>query len=314
MTHLRIILNGKSAADARVRDAVATLRGEGHRIEVRPTWESGDVQRLTVEALRDAEAHGSEVIVAGGGDGTLNEVLGTAFGGHGPYDGSFGLLPLGTANDFARSAGIDASDITAALRRAATSEPSPVDIGTLDGRPFVNMVTGGFGSKVTAETDPQLKKHLGGLAYALTGLARLGNMTASTGRFRGEDFEWEGPFIAMAIGNGRQAGGGIPLCPEAVIDDGLLDLMILPATPPDLGSRQLIEVLREGRPMLRGLEVRSRSAWFEYEAHEELHVNLDGEPVVTQSFRVTCVPGALSLRLGPSPLLKKWGASMAAAI
>lgn len=287
--------------------------GEGHHIEVRSTWESGDVQRLTVEALGDAVAGGPEVIVAGGGDGTLNEVLGTAFGDHGPYQGSFGLLPLGTANDFARSAGIDASDITAALRRAATSELSPIDIGVLDGRPFVNLVTGGFGSKVTAETDPQLKKRLGGLAYALTGLARLGDMTSSTGRFRGEDFEWEGPFIAMAIGNGRQAGGGIPLCPEAIIDDGLLDLLILPATPPDLGSRQLIEVLREGRSAIRGLEVRSRSAWFEYEAHEDLHVNLDGEPILTRSFRVECLPGALSLRLGPSPLLKRSGPSISAA-
>lgn len=304
MTHLRIILNGKSAADERVRRAVATLRAEGHQVGVRPTWESGDVQRLTREAMRDAAADGIEVIVAAGGDGTINEVLGTAFTGEGGYGGSFGILPLGTANDFARSAGVDPNDITAALRRAATSMPVPVDIGVLDGRPFVNLVTGGFGSRITAETDPQLKKSLGGLAYALTGLARLGDMTASTGRFRGEGFEWEGPFIAMAIGNGRQAGGGIPLCPGASIDDGLLDLLILPAIPPDLGSQHLMEALRAGPRAIRGLEVRCKSTWFEYEAQEDLHVNLDGEPLLTRTFRVECAPGALSLRLGDSPLLK----------
>src|SRR5262245_32230924 len=90
------------------------------------------------------------------------------------------------------------------------------------------LVFGGFGSRVTVETDPDLKRRLGGLAYVLTGISRFAELSANRGSFRAEDFSWEGPFVALAIGNGRQAGGGVPLCPDAVLDDGLLDLMILP--------------------------------------------------------------------------------------
>ena len=101
-------------------------------------------------------------------------------------------------------------------------------MGLLNDRPFINLVSGGFGSRVTVETDPELKRRLGGLAYVLTGISRFSELSANRGRFRAEGFSWEGPFVAVAIGNGRQAGGGVPLCPDALIDDGMLDLMILP--------------------------------------------------------------------------------------
>lgn len=307
MVNARVILNGKSSTDPRFREAVTVLRRDGHVIDVRSTWEPGDVQRFTIEAMRDVEGAALDVIVAAGGDGTVNEVFGTAVDQAAAFGGSFGIVPLGTANDFARSVGIDANDITGALRRVADNEPTPVDIGFLNGKAFVNLVTGGFGSRVTAETDPHLKKRLGGLAYALTGLARLGDMTASKGRFRGEDFEWEGAFVALAIGNGRQAGGGIPLCPDAFIDDGLLDLWIMPSVPAEYRSQTLLHVLREGRSAIRALEIRTRSSWFTYEADDELNINLDGEPMTANAFRVDCRPGQLKLRLGASPLLMSRG-------
>jgi diacylglycerol kinase family enzyme len=62
-------------------------------------------------------------------------------------------LPLGTANDFARSIGLPSDDVGAALELVASGAPSRIDIGIVDGRPFINMVSGGFGSRVTAETD-----------------------------------------------------------------------------------------------------------------------------------------------------------------
>ena len=66
----RIILHGKQSANQELRDAVAVLREEGHEIEVRVTWEAGDSQRLT----REAAEEGVDTVVAGGGDGTINEV------------------------------------------------------------------------------------------------------------------------------------------------------------------------------------------------------------------------------------------------
>ena len=195
-------------------------------MEVRVTWEPGDAARLTAEAVTDAGGGKIGCIVAGGGDGTINEVFAAAYTSRLPAECSLAVLPLGTANDFARSTGIPAQDLTAALRLAATVPARLIDVGLVDGKPFVNLVSGGFGSRVTVETDPNLKKRLGGLAYAITGISHFAELAANQGTFRAEGFSWEGHFLAVAIGNGRQAGGGIRLCPNALIDDGLLDLTI----------------------------------------------------------------------------------------
>ena len=303
MTTLRIILNGKSANDERVRQAVRLVRSEGCTVEVRPTWEPGDVQRLTLEALREPKGARPDVIVAGGGDGTVNEVIATAVANGVGDDIAFAILPLGTANDFARSAGIDPQNILDALRLAANGSAMPVDVGTLDGRPFVNLITGGFGSQITAETDPRLKKQLGGFAYALTGLLRVGELTPNEGTFRAEGFEWSGAFVALAIGNGRQAGGGIPLCPDAVIDDGKLDLMILPYIGPEARADAVANLLRSGAAAVASVVVRTQSSWVEYEGRQVSHINLDGEPIERQRFRVDCLPARIRLKLGASPLL-----------
>ena len=239
MATVRIILHGKATGDARVRKAVQALRWDGHLIEVRVTWESGDAARMTDEAVAEARNEGLDCIVAGGGDGTINEVFAAAYAAGLPTGCALGVLPLGTANDFAHAAGVPVDDLTAALRIAASAPSRAIDLGLVDGRPFVNLVSGGFGSRVTAETDPELKRRLGGLAYAITGISRFAELSANRGVFRAEGFSWEGTFIALAIGNGRQAGGGVPLCPNALIDDGLLDLTILPDLARGGPSRRL---------------------------------------------------------------------------
>lgn len=303
MASLRIILHGKAAGDARLRTAVNALRSDGHAVEVRVTWERGDAARLTVEAVADARRGGIDCIVAGGGDGTINEVFAAAYAHELPESGSLGLLPLGTANDFARSAGIPADDLTAALRIAANAPPRRIDAGFVNGRLFVNLVTGGFGSRVTNETDPKLKQRLGGLAYAITGIARFAELSESQGAFRAEGLSWEGRFLAVAIGNGRRAGGGIPLCPNALIDDGLLDLMILPAMERGARLEAFSDLLRDGAEAIRANLITKRSSWFEYESAHDLNVNLDGEPAVLKRFRVETRRRALPLRLGEGAFL-----------
>ena len=298
MASLRIILHGKAAGDARVRAAVLALRKEGCAIGVRVTWEPGDAARLTAEAVADARRGDIDCIVAGGGDGTINEVFAAAYAAGLPAECSLGILPLGTANDFAHSTGIPIQDLTAALRIAASAPARRIDAGLLDGRVFVNLVTGGFGSRVTVETDPKLKRRLGGLAYALTGIAHFAELSETRGRFRAEDFSWEGHFLAVAIGNGRQAGGGIPLCPDALIDDGLLDLMILPAMEHAARLDAFAHLLREGADGVRAKLLTTRSTWIEYESEQDLNVNLDGEPNLSKRFRVEARRRVLPIRLG----------------
>ncbi len=267
------------------------------------TWEAGDAARLTAEAIADAGGGKIDCIVAGGGDGTINEVFAAAFSAGLPDKCSLGVLPVGTANDFAHSAGLPIQDYTAALRVAASAPPRWIDVGLLNGTPFINLVSGGFGSRVTVETDPELKRRLGGLAYLITGLSHFSDLTASQGRFRAEGFSWEGRFFALAIGNGRQAGGGVPLCPNALIDDGLLDLMIMPELNHTARLDAFSHLLREGAPGIRAELVTTRSSWIEYKSADELNVNLDGEPKLLKQFRAECRPRALPVRIGESALL-----------
>lgn len=163
------------------------------------TWEAGDAQRCVDEAL---EA-GYTQLIAGGGDGTLRDIA-EAIVLH-SSDASLVLLPLGTANDFARAAGVPLEPAQALdLLDVA---PQVVDVGEVCGRIFLNMATGGFGSQVTANTSEDLKKVLGGAAYLFTGLSRFSELSAAYGELQGPDFHWQGDLLALGIGNGRQAGG-----------------------------------------------------------------------------------------------------------
>jgi lipid kinase YegS len=292
------------ASDTRLRTAVSALRKDGQIVEMRVTWEPGDAVRLTGEAVAEAVLGKINCIVAGGGDGTINEVFATAHMAGLPDGCSLGIIPLGTANDFAHSAGVPTGDIAAALRIAASARPQWIDAGLLNGRLFVNLVSGGFGSRVTVETDPKLKQRFCGLAYGITGITHFAELSENRGLFRADGFSWQGRFLALAIGNGRQAGGGIPLCPDALIDDGLLDLMILPAM--DHAARYAFShLLREGASGIRAKLITTRSSWIEYVSMHDLNVNLDGEATVLKRFRVECRPRALPVRLGENALLSE---------
>jgi lipid kinase YegS len=303
VANIRIILHGKAANDARLRAAVHALRNDSHVVEVRVTWEPGDAAKLTGEAIARAGPPEIDCIVAGGGDGTINEVFAAAHAAGLPEGCSLGIIPLGTANDFAHAAAVPIADITAALRIAASAPRRLIDAGLLNDRLFVNVVSGGFGSRITTETDPKLKQRLGGVAYAVTGIAHFSELSENRGMFRAEGFSWQGPFLALAIGNGRQAGGGIPLCPDALIDDGLLDLTILPTMDRPARLDAFSHLLREGAAGIRNELITTRSRWIEYQSEHGLNVNLDGEPVVLSHFRVECRRRALPVRLGESALL-----------
>ncbi len=289
-----LILHGKQAQNEEVRAAVLALRERGWQLAVRLTWEGGDAARLVQEAL----AAGYPTLIAGGGDGTLREVaeaLALAGG-----QASLALLPLGTANDFCRAAGIPL--LPAEALALLECEPRPIDLGEVDGQLFLNMATGGFGSRVTANTSEELKKLLGGAAYFLTGLSRFAEVHSAFGRFGGPGFTWEGDFLALGIGNGRQAGGGHVLCPQAQVDDGLLDVCIVPASQDVVGT--LGTLLSGGILGLEAVSVSARLPWLEVEAPEGLDINLDGEPLESRHLRFAARPGALRVHLpDSSPLL-----------
>src|SRR3546814_13100974 len=128
---------------------------------------------------------------------------------------------LGTANDFARSVGLRVDDMTACLRLIVNDPATRIALGLLGERPFVNVVTGGFGARVTAEPDPALKTSLGGLALLLTGVRRARAFQPCPGLFRAEGFAWEGVSLTPDIGNGRRDDADLHVFPAAFMIDVL---------------------------------------------------------------------------------------------
>ena len=279
----RLVLNGKSAGDDPLRAAVAAM-------SVRVTWEAGDAERYVAEAIAD----GVDTLIAAGGDGTLSEVATTLAHREESADAlpTLGLVPMGTANDFASAAGIPVAAIEA-FELIDARPATPIDLLKLVANEQVhwaaNLASGGFGTQVTVETPEGMKKLLGGLAYLVTGMARLGRIEPLQARIHGPGFAWEGGFIALGIGNGSQAGGGQALCPDARIDDGLLDVTIVPELSGEVGGT-LATMLTEGKhAALDRVATRAQLPWVEVDAAAPLTLNLDGEPVESGHFRVDCV-------------------------
>lgn len=305
--HWRLILNGKSAGDDSLRDAVGAMRERGVALDVRVTWENGDAERYVTEAIAD----GVDTLIAAGGDGTLSAIAGALAHRDEAATGlpALGLVPLGTANDFASAASLPEEPLPA-LQLVLAQAASPVDILKLEADGGVhwaaNLVSGGFGTQVTVDTHDGMKKLLGGLAYLVTGLSKVGRIDPIQARIAGPGFDWRGDFIALGIGNGRQAGGGQALCPDARIDDGLLDLTIVPELTGEMAGT-LATLLKDGKhAALDQAAVRAQMAWVDIVSDQPLTLNLDGEPVESARFRIECVPGRVRMHLPTDcPLLTR---------
>lgn len=301
----RLILNGKSAGDEPLRAAVAAMRARAIALSVRVTWEAGDAERYVAEAIAD----GIDTVIAAGGDGTLSAVATALAHRDEGADAlpTLGLVPMGTANDFADAAQIP-KPVADAFDLIQSQPARPIDLLKLVANGSVhwaaNLASGGFGTQVTVDTPDGMKKLLGGLAYLVTGMSKLGRIEPLRARIHGPGFEWEGGFIALGVGNGRQAGGGQALCPDARIDDGLLDVTIVPELEGEVAAT-LATMLTDGRhAALDRIATRRQLSWLEIDAVEPIVLNLDGEPVESGHFRIDCVPGRVRMHLPPDcPLL-----------
>jgi lipid kinase YegS len=288
---VQLILNGKVAANDALRAAVARQRAAGHRIEVGVTWEKGDAQRFVWEACK------VDLLIAAGGDGTLNEVL------HGLMELSsntrpiLGIVPLGTANDFATGCGIP-RDPGKALALCMQGEAVPIDVGKADDHWFINAASAGFGAEITATTSPELKRLLGPAAYTVMGAILAINLHHYQGRLTLPDREITGSGPVAIVGNGRQTGGGIQVAPRARIDDGLLDVLVVRQISPTAllaAARELQQLPSDGEYISYW-----QTPWLEVHPDEAIPVNLDGEPLRFSAVRYEAVPKAIQLIVPPN--------------
>jgi len=291
---IRVIINGKNADDPGLREALAWAAQQGHRIELRVTQDEGDAARFASEQSQAPW----DVIVAVGGDGTINQVLnGIMTAGVSP-EPALAIVPLGTANDFARSCNIPLDHPALALRLAWEGVTRLIDVGCANGRYFLNVATGGFGAEVAASTPALAKKVLGGVAYAVTGLLNALSITPYPARLVTPDQRWEGNLIVITVSNGRQAGGGIPVAPKAALDDGLLDVMVIH----DAGLLQSGRILSE----LKDVEAEDNQYLFYRQApsltlelEQSIRLDVDGEPIYGSVFGFSILPRRLRVMLPP---------------
>src|SRR4051812_5073383 len=165
--HIVLIVHGGRADRGDVRHLINWVRDKGHYVEPHATFGSGESPGLAADAAR----RGVDVVAAAGGDGTVNEVVNGLDG----YDVPLGIIPLGTANDFARQVGI-AADADHAMDVILQRKPVRIDTASLNGRRFLNVSTGGVGAEATAETPAEAKEQLGAVAYAISGVRKFAEL------------------------------------------------------------------------------------------------------------------------------------------
>jgi diacylglycerol kinase (ATP) len=296
-----LILNVKTPETVeRIRTAVLALREDGHEVRPRLTFEAGDARRFA----REAAVGGAGVVVAGGGDGTVNEVANGLHdhllaGGEGAAAPKLAILPLGTANDLANTLGIP-PEIEAAIMLAVAGVPTESNVGLVNGRCFLNVSTGGFGAEATGDAPVAAKRALGTLAYLIEGIKRFAALKPARARFRADRMLHDGPFLLFAVGNSSRTGGGTQLTPNARMSDDLLDVCIVKEIS-RVDFLGLLPDLRAGEHLDHPAVVYRQVSHLEVDSDVELHVNVDGEPMCERSFRYTLSPHRLTLLVPPDP-------------
>lgn len=309
-----LVVNGKSSGDPALRDAVTKQRDAGMALTVFVTWEAGDAADFAERAAIDGFTH----VIAGGGDGTVNEVVNGMMQLPKAKRPVLGIVPLGSANDFATSIGVPLEP-EAALKAVCKWDGQLVDVvrvsATLENpqgndqyadQYYINMTTGGFGAEITSSTPKRLKRLFGGGAYSVMGALKAWRHYCYHGTLDWGEGDEQVSLLLLALGNARQAGGGQALAPKAKLNDGYIDVLLVKDFSSIKVLSQLLEELRQfprkGQFVryftTTKIRVTTRSggpAW---------PVTLDGEPRHFKAFSAEVEPLAITVAMpADSPLL-----------
>ena len=274
------------AARARAELASAIVDRHGNAAEVFVTERTGHARELAKAAV----ARGARLVMAWGGDGTINEVASALVFGEVPL----GIVPAGSGNGLARQLAISRNPAEA-IKRAVTAEPRRIDVGEMGDRLFVNVAGIGFDAHVAWKFGEAGTRRRGLATYAsITSRALLSYEPASY-TIRADDVAAGPPVraVMLTVANSPEFGNGAIIAPGARIDDGSLDLVVIEETS-RLGTIVKLPHLFSGTlGRAKGCSIRQvRRATIESDQPMKYHV--DGEPVAGgTSLRVRVHPGAL---------------------
>ncbi len=285
MTIAFIIKPADAEVAGELRAAVQALRRAGHRVHARLTFESRDASRFARAAAR----RGVDLLVAAGGDGTVNQVVNGLVRSGTPQLPALGIIPLGTANDFAKGLHLPLT-VREAVEVAVQGEAVTIDVPRVNGRCFINVSTGGFGPDITEAASTKAKQRFGKFAYLFTALRKLADLQPARAAFHADGrVVYDGPFFFFAVGNARHTGGGTPVTPRADYSDARLDLAIFTGRK----RREFLSLLpdlRSGKHPQDPDVLYLKASDIRVHAVEGFAVNTDGEPLKGESFHYA-LPG-----------------------
>ncbi|MDN7229182.1 diacylglycerol kinase [Planococcus liqunii] len=272
MKRARIIYNptsGRELFRKHLPEVLEKMEKAGYETSCHATTGEGDA---TV-AASIAVNRNYDLIVAVGGDGTLNEVVaGVSQFKNRP---KIGLIPMGTTNDFARAVQIP-RDINKAVDIIIQGKSIPVDVGMMNERYFINIAGGGRLTELTYEVPSKLKTVLGQLAYYLKGIEMLPSIRASNVRIEYDGQVFDDKAMLFLIGLTNSVGGFEKLAPDASINDGKFTLLILK-------ELNMAEFIRVASLALRGEHlsdphvIYAKASKISVSSNERVLLNLDGE-------------------------------------
>ena len=261
----------------------AQLAGRGMEARVFATQASGDERRQAELAL---EA-GATAIVCVGGDGTLSEVVGAMAG----KDAALYIVPSGTGNDFARAFGLPREPV-AALAAQLDGTPERIDLGTINGKPFLNVSGSGFDVEVLRKTEELKSVYPGETAYRKAVLAVVSRYRAMEAELSIDGGPFERRRVTIAeFANGQYIGGGMRVAPDARENDGLLDVVtVVPVWHGLIPLLLPLFILGVHVRLPLARSVRAREAVLRCKG---MTVNIDGRLEQMDEARYAVLPGAL---------------------
>lgn len=299
---LQLIYNptaGRGRAPASLRTVLRLLDQAGATYELQTSTGPGHATELA------AATPPSALVVAVGGDGTVHEVVrGLVLAESGSRlpiaeRRTLGVLPIGSGDDFAFAIGLRRNDLTAAVARLLDPRPQAIDLGWVNGKPFVNALGIGFDAEVAdrLERAPAFLKGLAAYLYAV--LISLGRSRPTPVRVLADGLEvYNGRSLLVAAQNGPRTGGSFLFAPAARNDDGLLDVVVAGDISLAGTLALLPRVMRGahlGHPQVEMVSCRSLTL----EWSDPRHAHTEGEPLgAHKNYEVSVEPAGLMV-LGP---------------
>ena len=197
------------------------LQALGYDLRLHRSTAPGDIRRYILERLTMED---TDLVLVSGGDGTVNECISGMC--EKDLDIPLMILPLGTANDFATSAGIPAK-VEDCLKLLTEGDLKYIDVGKANDRYFINVCNMGLFSGVSHNVDPELKKTFGKMAYYFKGFEEIQNYQAMDITLTADDEVLEDKYLLILVFNGKGAGGMLKLAKDAEITDGKFDVVCI---------------------------------------------------------------------------------------